>query len=302
MAQLTANQLDAGSQPVILDKPQSQLRLFLKAFFSRKINSISAFIITITILCAVFAPIIAPYDPYKQSLRDSLKEPSFSHILGTDVHGRDVFSRILYGARTSLMVGVFSVFVGASIGMFLGLIAGYYEGMLEAIIMRFIDALMTIPSIMLALAIGSARGGGLTNVMIAIGIAFLPTYARLMRGQVLVAKQADYILSARALGARQLYIIFRHILPNTLSPIIVLITMNFGAAILAEAGLSFLGLGINPPGAAWGSMVNDGYRYLLSHPYLSFAPGVCIIVLVLAINLAGDGLRDALDPTLRGGS
>jgi len=278
------------------------LRLFLKAFFSRKINSISAFIITITILCAVFAPIIAPYDPYKQSLRDSLKEPSFSHILGTDVHGRDVFSRILYGARTSLMVGVFSVFVGASIGMFLGLIAGYYEGMLEAIIMRFIDALMTIPSIMLALAIGSARGGGLTNVMIAIGIAFLPTYARLMRGQVLVAKQADYILSARALGARQLYIIFRHILPNTLSPIIVLITMNFGAAILAEAGLSFLGLGINPPGAAWGSMVNDGYRYLLSHPYLSFAPGVCIIVLVLAINLAGDGLRDALDPTLRGGS
>jgi ABC-type dipeptide/oligopeptide/nickel transport system permease subunit len=215
------------------------------------------------------------------------------------LHGRDVFSRILFGARTSLMVGIFSVFIGASLGMLLGLIAGYYEGLLGAVIMRFIDALLTLPTIMLALAIGSARGGGLVNVMIAIGIAFLPTYARLMRGQVLVTKQADYILGVSALGARELYILFRHILPNTLSPFIVLLTMNFGAAILAEAGLSFLGLGIDPPGAAWGSMVNDGYRYLLSHPTLSFAPGVCIITLVLAINTAGDGLRDALDPTLR---
>ena len=277
----------------------SQFQLFLKAYLSRKINALSSLIIAVTIVCAVFASVIAPYDPYKQSLRDSLKEPSAEHILGTDLHGRDTFSRLLFGARTSLMVGAISVLIGASLGMFLGLIAGYYEGLIGTSIMRFIDALMTIPSIMLALAIGSARGGGIGNVMIAIGIAFLPTYVRLMRGQVLVTKQADYILSTRALGGREFYILFRHILPNTLSPIIVLITMNFGTAILAEAGLSFLGLGIDPPGAAWGSMVNDGYKYLLSHPILSFAPGICIITLVLAINMAGDGLRDALDPTLR---
>jgi ABC-type dipeptide/oligopeptide/nickel transport system permease subunit len=285
--------------PTLFNRQSGQFRLFLKAYTSRRINTISVIIIVIIVLCAILAPLIAPYDPYKQSLRDSLNDPSSSHLLGTDLHGRDVFSRILFGARTSLMVGVFSVCIGSILGTLLGLIAGYYEGLIGSLIMRFTDALMTIPTIMLALAIGSARGGGLSNVTIAIGIAFLPTYIRLMRGQVLVTKQADYILSSHALGAKELYIVFRHILPNTLSPIIVLITMNFGAAILAEAGLSFLGLGIDPPGAAWGSMVNDGYPYLLSHPILSFAPGVCIITLVLAINMAGDGLRDTLDPTLR---
>lgn len=299
MADLTVSQLSASEKSISFDKRGSQFQLFLQAYFSRAINTVSVFIIVVCLVCAIFAPIIAPYNPYKQSLRDSLKDPSLSHILGTDLHGRDVFSRILFGARTSLMVGVFSVFIGAASGMLLGLIAGYYEGFVGALIMRFIDALMTIPTIMLALAIGSARGGGLGNVMIAIGIAFLPTYARVMRAQVLVTKQADYIQSTRALGAKEIYIVFRHILPNSLSPIIVLITMNFGAAILAEAGLSFLGLGIDPPGAAWGSMVNDGYPYLLSHPILSFAPGFCIITLVLAINMAGDGLRDALDPGLR---
>jgi peptide/nickel transport system permease protein len=184
--------------------------------------------------------------------------------------------------------------------MALGLLAGYFGGLLNMLIMRSIDGLMAIPSIMLALAIGWALGGGLTNVMIILGISLVPTCARLMRGQVLSVKQADYVTAAVMIGARDLRIMLTHIFPNCLSPLIVLITLNLGIAILAEAGLSFLGLGIAPPGAAWGSMVNDGYRYLLTNPILSFAPGFCVMLVVLAFNLVGDGLRDALDPQLRG--
>jgi ABC-type dipeptide/oligopeptide/nickel transport system permease subunit len=275
-------------------------RRFLRVFLGRKVVLFGAVIILMLIIVAIFAALIAPYDPYQQELREALKNPSWKHLLGTDPLGRDELSRIIYGTRTSLLVGIISVGVAAFFGMMLGLIAGYLGGITNTLIMRFIDALMAIPPIMLALAIGAALGGGLSNVMISLGIALIPTYARLMCGQVLTVKQADYVTAAEVVGGSNLRIMLVHIFPNCLSPLIVLITLNLGFAILSEAALSFLGLGIRPPGAAWGSMVNDGYRYLLTNPILSFAPGLCVMLVVLAFNIVGDGLRDALDPRLRG--
>lgn len=275
-------------------------REFLRNFFRRRTVVFGSAVVLLLIIVSILAPVVAPYDPYKQSLREALQAPSRAHLLGTDSLGRDVLSRIIYGTRTSLAVGLASVGIGASIGMALGLVSGYFGGLLDTVIMRSVDALMTIPSLVFALAIGVALGGGLANVMISLGIALIPIYARLMRGQVLTVKETEFVVAARTIGCRDRRIMLRHILPNTLPPLIVLITLNLGIAILAEAGLSFLGLGIDPPGAAWGAMVSDGYRYILSNPLLSFAPGFCIILVVLAFNLMGDGLRDALDPRLRG--
>ncbi len=273
---------------------------FLRVFLGRKVVIFGAVIIAILIFVALTADWITPYDPYQQNLRESLKPPSSAHWLGTDALGRDTLSRIIYGTRTSLAVGVNSVGLAALIGMTLGLLAGYLGGWISTLIMRCVDALMAIPPLMLALAIGAALGGGLNNVIISLGISLIPTYVRLMRGQVLAVKQSDYIKASEIIGSSDLRTMLAHVLPNCLSPLIVLITLNLGVAIIAEAGLSFVGLGITPPGAAWGSMVNDGYRYLLSNPILSFAPGFCVMLVVLAFNLVGDGLRDALDPRLRG--
>lgn len=278
----------------------NEFRRFLRVFLGRKVVIFGAVIILLLIITAIFAPLFAPYDPYKQSLGEALQGPSGAHLLGTDPLGRDELSRIIYGTRISLLVGIVSVGAAAIIGMMLGLVAGYFGGFLNTVIMRFIDALMAIPPIMLALAIAAALGGGLMNVMISLGISLIPTQARLMRGQVLTVKQADYVTAGEVIGASNMRIMLKHIFPNCLPPLIVLITLNLGVAILAEAALSFLGVGIRPPGAAWGSMVNDGYRYLLSNPVLSFAPGLAIMLVVLAFNFVGDGLRDALDPRLRG--
>lgn len=278
----------------------SAVRRFLRVFFGRKVVIFGAAIMFLLIAAAILAEIISPYDPYAQNLREALQQPSTAHWLGTDPLGRDILSRIIYGTRTSLAVGLVSVGIAALIGMSLGLLAGYFGGMVDTLIMRLMDAQLAIPGLMLALALGVALGGGLTNVMISLGISLIPTYARLMRGQVLTVKQADYITASDVIGASDLRIILVHVFPNCLSPLIVLITMNLGLAILSEAALSFLGLGIKPPGAAWGAMVNDGYRYLLTNPLLSFAPGFCVMLVVLAFNLVGDGLRDALDPRLRG--
>lgn len=291
----------SASLGVIDTAPRSYARRrFVRVFLGRKVVMLGAAIIALLVLAALLADVISPYDPYRQNLRESLQQPSSAHLLGTDALGRDTLSRVIYGSRTSLAVGLVSTLIGAVVGMALGLLAGYYGGILNTLIMRFVDALMAVPSLMLALAIGAALGGGLTNVMISLGISIVPTYARLMRGQVLMVKHQDYIAAGEVIGGSDLRIMLWHILPNCLSPLIVLITLNLGAAILAEAGLSFLGLGINPPGAAWGAMVNDGYRYLMTNPVLSFAPGLCVMLVVLAFNLVGDGLRDALDPRLRG--
>ncbi|MCR4392878.1 MAG: ABC transporter permease [Dehalococcoidales bacterium] len=220
--------------------------------------------------------------------------------MGTDIQGRDTLSRLIYGARTVMLVGFVTVGIAASVGVILGITAGYYGGITNLIIMRIMDALMGFPMLLLALLIAAVLGSGIQNVIIALSVATLPGYCRVVCGMTLAIREDDYILAQRALGSSDLRIIFRHVMPNSLPPMIVLITLQLGSIILAEAGLSFLGIGIKPPGAAWGSMVADGYAYLLTHPVLSFAPGFAIMMVVLAFNLVGDGLRDALDPRLRG--
>jgi peptide/nickel transport system permease protein len=278
----------------------SELERFRRVFLGRRIVIFGLVVILLLIFTAIFAPLMAPYDPYKVSLSDQLLQPNREHLLGTDDVGRDVFSRIIYGTRTSLMVGFVSVGIAASIGMTLGLLAGYFGGSVYTIIMRIMDAMMSLPMILLALVIAAILGGGLKNVMIALGIGMIPGYARLMCGQTLAVKENEYVTAERAIGSSNIRTMFRHIVPNCLSPLIVMVTMMLGMAILSEAGLSFLGIGIEPPGAAWGSMVSDGYKYLVSNPVLSFAPGIAIMLVVFAFNMIGDGLRDALDPRLRG--
>jgi ABC-type dipeptide/oligopeptide/nickel transport system permease subunit len=278
----------------------SWIKRFVRVFFARPVVVFGLVVIVLLLVTAVFAPLLAPHDPYKQNLNNILDKPSLQHPLGTDTVGRDTLSRIIYGSRTSLMVGIVAIFIAAAIGMFLGLISGYFGGVTNTIIMRFIDALMTIPMILLALTIAALLGGGIKNIILALGIALVPPYARLMRGQAITIRENDYVLAARAMGGKNMRVMFRHVAPNCFPPLIVLMTMMMGSAILAEAGLSFLGIGISPPGAAWGAMVSEGYRYLLTMPILSFAPGLAIMLVVFAFNMVGDGLRDALDPRLRG--
>ena len=274
----------------------SEIRRFMRVFFSRPVVILGTIIILITLVCAIIPQVIAPHNPLKQDLRANLLEPSAEHLLGTDLHGRDVLSRIVYGARTALIVGV----VALTIGMLLGLIAGYFGGIAYTIIMRFIDALMAFPALILTLTIAALLGGGMRMVIIALGIGMMPGYARVMCAQAIAIRENDYVLAARSLGATNRRIMFRHILPNAFPPLIVMMTMMIGMTILAEAGLSFLGIGISEPTIAWGSMVNNGYKFLLSRPLLSVAPGVAIILVVYAFNMVGDGLRDAIDPRLRG--
>jgi peptide/nickel transport system permease protein len=278
----------------------SELRRICKIFMRRKLVVFGLVVIVLTIASALFAPLLAPYNPYKINLGEALMAPSLAHPLGTDPIGRDILSRIIFGARTSLMIGVVAVGTAAFVGIILGMIAGYYEGWVNVIIMRMIDALMAFPLILLALIIAALLGGGLRNVMIALGIGLVPAYTRLMFGQVLAVKENDFILAGRAIGCSRVRTMWRHLLPNCFPPLIVLITMMMGLTILAEAGLSFLGIGIEAPGAAWGAMVNDGREYILTQPIISFAPGVAIMLVVFSFNMIGDGLRDALDPRLRG--
>jgi peptide/nickel transport system permease protein len=278
----------------------SEMRRFTVVFFRRKLVIAGLVIISILVITAIFAPLLAPYAPYKQDISQALLQPSKAHLLGTDVVGRDTLSRVIYGSRTSLIIGIIAITIAASIGMAMGLMAAYFGGVINALIMRFIDALMSFPMLIFALVLASMLGSGLKNVIMALGVGMVAGYARLMCGQALSVKQNEYITAARSMGASNLRIMLVHILTNCFPPLIVLITMMMGTCILAEAGLSFLGLGITPPGAAWGAMVNEGYKYLLTNPVLSFAPGVAIMLTVFAFNMVGDGLRDALDPRLRG--
>ena len=278
----------------------SETRRVIRVFLGRKVSVIGLVIIVVFIFTAIFAPWLAPYDPFEMRLGSKLLQPSSEHIFGTDSLGRDTLSRIIYGSRTSLMVGICAISIGAVIGGCLGLTAAHFGGTVFAVIMRLTDALMAFPMILLALIIASLLGGGIKNVIIALGIGMIAGQCRMMCGQALTIKQNDYILAARAMGMGNLRIMLMQILPNAFPPVLVMITVSLGATILAEAGLSFLGIGITPPGAAWGSMVNEGYKYLLMRPGLSFAPGVAIMLVVFGFNMMGDGLRDALDPRLRG--
>jgi ABC-type dipeptide/oligopeptide/nickel transport system permease subunit len=280
--------------------PVNEVRRFFRVLFGRKLVVFGAAVVLLTLVAALLAPLISPYDPYAQDLKSVLAHPGLAHPLGTDAIGRDLLSRILFGTRVALLVGVFTVAISAIVGSVVGLVAGYFGGWVEVVIMRATDALMALPPLMLALLIAASLGGGVQAVVIAVSVSLLPGYIRLIAGQVLSLKQNDYITAEISMGASRLRVMFRHLLPNCMSPLIVQMTMMMGLAILSEASLSFLGIGIVPPTAAWGAMVYDGYRFLIGNPLLSIAPGLAIMLLVFAFNMLGDGLRDALDPKLRG--
>jgi peptide/nickel transport system permease protein len=263
----------------------NEFKRFRRVFLGRSVVLFGLLVLIFFILVTIFAPIIAPYDPYETDVGNGLLQPSGQHLLGTDAVGRDIFSRIVFGSRTSLFIGISVVCISTIVGIVLGITAGYYGGWVYTIIMRLIDAYMAFPMIILALMVASLLGGGIKNVIIALSVAMMPGYARLICGQALHIKENDYILAERSFGASSLRIMFRHIIPNCFSPLIVMVTMMLGAVILAEAGLSFLGVGITPPTAAWGSMVNEGRPYLLTQPAFSFAPGIAIMLVVFAFNM-----------------
>jgi peptide/nickel transport system permease protein len=275
-------------------------RRFLRVFLGRGVVVFGMVVVALFIITSIFGPLFAPYSATAIDPVHRLETPSAKHWLGTDQFGRDTLSRLIDGAGNSLMVGVVALGIAAGIGIIAGMLAGYLGGWVYAVIMRIVDALMSFPMILLALIIAGLLGSGLLNVMIALGIALVPAYARLMCGEVLSIRENDYIMAERSLGSSDWRLMFRHILPNAFPPLIVLVTMQIGAAILAVAGLSYLGIGISPPTPDWGSMVNDGFPYLITNPLLSFVPGVAIMLVVFGFSMVGDGLRDALDPRLRG--
>ena len=256
-------------------------------------------IIFVLVFCAIFAEIISPYSPIKQDLMHMFETPSSAHWLGTDEFGRDILSRLIYGARVSLQVGFIAVGIALITGGMLGAISGYYSGRLDNTIMRVMDVLLSIPQTLLAIAIVAALGPSLMNLMIAVGISAVPTYARIVRGSVLSIRSMEFIEAARAAGSSDLRIILKHIIPNSMAPIIVQSTLGVASAILNAAGLSFIGLGIQPPNLEWGAMLSGGRQYIRDFPHMTLYPGLAIMLTILALNFLGDGLRDALDPKLK---
>lgn len=258
--------------------------------------AIGAVLTIMTVLASVFAPYLTPYDPIALNVIDRLQGPSAAHWLGTDELGRDILTRILYGARVSLKVGVISIAIAVAVGVPLGLASAYFRGFTDTVIMRTMDALAAFPAILLALAIVAALGPGVTNAMIAIGIVYLPAFSRLTRGSALAVQELDFVTAARSVGARDAYTMYRVILPNAIAPIIVHASLGFANAIIIEAALSFLGLGAQPPEPSWGAMLNQGRQFMTQTVAYSVASGSAIFLSVLGLNLVGDGLRDVLDP------
>jgi peptide/nickel transport system permease protein len=265
----------------------------------RKSAMLGLVVICILIFLAIFAPLIAPFDPAQQSWTAVRKAPSWAHWFGTDESGRDLLSRVIYGARASLLAGVVSVTIALTAGVPIGLLAGYRGGWIDALISRITDAMLACPNLILAIALAAFLGPSLTNAMIAIGITATPVFVRLTRGQVLAVKVEDYVEAARAVGNPGWRIAVKHILPNIMPALLVQATLAIAAAIIAEASLSFLGLGQQPPAPSWGSMLNTAQRFLTSAPWMAIWPGLAIFLSVLSFNLLGDGLRDALDPKER---
>ncbi|MCH6264966.1 ABC transporter permease [Neobacillus citreus] len=280
-------------------KVKKEAGLFKKLIRNR-LAAIGLSITVIMAVIAIFAPLIATHSPNDMDVANSLAVPGTAgHILGTDNYGRDLFSRLVYGARISLIVGVAAVVFGAFFGTLLGLVSGYFGGRLDAIIMRTMDGLFAFPFILLAITLMTVLGQGLVNVIIAIGVANIPGFARIVRGQVLSVKEEEFIEVTRSLGATNGRIIFQHVLPNCMAPLIVYGTMSVAGAIISEAALSFLGLGVQPPTASWGSILKDGKDFLVMSPHMATFSGLSILLTVLGINLFGDGLRDALDPKMK---
>ena len=257
------------------------------------------FIVVLLIFFAITADVIAPYKYYEQNLMNSFQSPSKEHLFGTDEFGRDILSRIIHGSRISLQVGLIAVGISVIFGGFFGAVAGYYGGRIDNLIMRGMDILLSIPSILLAIAIAASLGPGLYNMMVAVGISTTPQYARIIRGSVLSLRGQEFVEAAKAVGSSDTRIIMKHILPNCLAPIIVQSTLGVASAILTAAGLSFIGLGIQPPTPEWGAMLSGGREYIRDYAYMTIFPGLAIMITILALNFLGDGLRDVLDPKLK---
>ncbi|USD83642.1 ABC transporter permease [Bacillus safensis] len=285
------NPKDERSQSLILES--------MKQFFQHKLAVIGSVIVFLFLILAIFAPLIAPYGINEQSLGERFSAPSAAHWFGTDDFGRDIFSRVVHGARISLWIGFFSVLGSVILGTLLGLIAGYGGRVLDAVISRLFDILLAFPSILLAIAIVSILGPSLQNALIAIAIINVPTFGRLVRSKVLSIKQEEYVLAAKAVGMSHRRIVLRHILPNSMVPVIVQATLAIGTAIIEAAALGFLGLGAQAPSPEWGKMLADARPYLVQAPWTLFFPGIAIMLTVLGFNLMGDGLRDTLDPKMK---
>ncbi len=285
----------AQPAPATLARPRQ-----IPALFTSPLTVIGLVLILFFAACALFAPVLAPMDPTDQILSLRLTPPSPGHWLGMDQLGRDVLSRLLFGARISLMVGLLVVVSAGVVGTLVGLIAGYAGGTVDEVLMRLTDIFFAFPPLILAMSIAGALGPNLNNAMIAIAVVTWPVYARLVRGQVLALRQREFVEAARAIGASTPRILFRHLLPNTLAPLLVQASFDMGGAILAAAGLSFIGFGARPPTPEWGVMISEGSKFFSTQPWLSFFPGLAILLTVTAFNLIGDGLRDTLDPRLRG--
>jgi len=295
---MDSTQVEINNQTPQTHEKQSKGLWFeaLKQLFKNKAAMVGLGIIGLLILTAILAPLLAPYDPLETKILYRLKAPSAQHLLGTDDLGRDIFSRIIYGSRISLQVGLISVGIALVFGVSAGVIAGYYGGKIDMLIMRLMDIMLAFPSILLAIAIMAILGPQLSNAMLAIGIVNLPRFARIVRSSVLTVKEEEYIEAAKSLGASDLRIMLGHLLPNCLAPLIVQSTLSIAGAILEAASLSFLGLGAQPPIPEWGAMLSAGRASLQIAPWVVAFPGLAIAITVLGFNLFGDGLRDALDP------
>ena len=279
---------------------RSAATALLRAIVRNRLASVGLAIIVALCFIAVFAPLLSPYSPYDQDLYSTLAGPSATHWLGTDNLGRDLLSRLLYGARVSLFVGVVATALSAAPGVAIGLVAGFRGGVVDAIVMRVTDAFLCFPPLVFILAMSAALGPGLHNLLLSFALFGWTGFARITRGQVLVVRELPFVEAARSIGVSPLRIMWRHVLPNTLAPVIVAVTITVGAAILVESGLSFLGLGVQPPVASWGQELRVGFTYLERVPLFSIVPGLMISLAVIAFNFVGDGLRDALDPRLKG--
>lgn len=287
------------NETIVTYKKKSQGPEIWRRFKKNRRALLGLGILIFLVFLAVFANVVSPYDPTVQDIPNKLQGPSMAHLMGTDQYGRDILSRVIFGTRISLMVGIVSTSMAVAVGGTLGSVAGYYGGVTESIIMRVTDIFLAIPSILLNIAIAAALGGGLVNMMIALGISYIPAYCRIMRSSIYSVRDQEFIEASRAAGAGDGYIILHHIVPNCLSPMIVQATLKVGAAILLCSTLSFIGVGISPPTPEWGSMIATGREYLRTAPHLTTFPGIAIMLAVFSLNLMGDGLRDALDPKLK---
>ena len=276
-------------------------KAFFRVLFGRGILAKVCFgILAVFVFAALLAPWLTQYSPYEQDLMHACEKPNAVHLLGTDNLGRDMLTRVLYGARISLCTGILSSIWATIIGVTLGLIAGYYGGVTGGTIMRLVDAQLSIPPLILTMCLAAVFGGSIVSISFIIGISSVPTYVRMVYGQVLSLRENDYVAAASLIGQSKLKIVFKHLMPNCFATIIVLFSQTVGAAILIEAGLAYLGVGITAPTPAWGTMVSEGYTYITFYPHMALAPGLALMLVIIALNIVGDGLRDALDPRLRG--